>query len=427
MDTRKKIAILGAGFGGLRVAKVLAQNIRTLNLLKKYEVLLIDKSDRHTYTPLLYEIATTSKEIATLFDLHSVAAYNTLKLLKNTCIRFIKNEIAHIDPVGGAITLADGEEIKCQYIVLALGSEANYFNIPGLKEYALPFKTFSDAIRIRDTVWDIAMENPGDMRIAIGGGGSTGVELAAEFKNLCGQLEKDRGCGLKVTLIESSACVLQGLDRRIVEIATKRLEKLGVNVATGEKISMIEKNRVVFADGGKIDFDVFIWTGGVKAPTLLSRMQIQTENQNRAIVGEGMECLPQTPRLKLASQIYGLGDSICFYDPITKRPIPGVARAAISQASVIAWNITQEVRAAENPSYTPKFKTYKPREYPYIIPVGGKFATAKIGPIILGGTFGWILKGLVELSYLFSIMPSIKALQIWLKGLSIFLRNEKLG
>ena len=91
MDTRKKIAILGAGFGGLRVAKVLAQNIRTLNLLKKYEVLLIDKSDRHTYTPLLYEIATTSKEIATLFDLHSVAAYNTLKLLKNTCIRFIKN------------------------------------------------------------------------------------------------------------------------------------------------------------------------------------------------------------------------------------------------------------------------------------------------------------------------------------------------
>ncbi len=428
MDARKKIVILGAGFGGLRAAKALAKHLHTLNVQKKYEVLLVDKNDHHTYTPLLYEVATTSKETADICDLHQIATYKIQPLIQNTGVGFIQKEVEHIDPIGGSIYFAGGEKISCYCIVLALGSETNYFGIPGLQKYSLPFKTLVDAIRIRDAVWNRAMETPGEIRIIIGGAGSTGVELAAELKNWCGELEKEfHGCRLRVTLIEAAPSVLPGFDRRIVAITAQRLKQLGVEIIVGKKIARAEKKEVVLENGKKIDFDVFVWTGGVKAVALLSKIPIQTEERNRAVVGEGMECLPQTPHLKLASRVYGLGDSVCFYDPITKKPIPGVARAAISQADIVAWNIAEEIRVAENVGGAPHLKIYKPMEYPYVIPVGGKYAVAKIGPVLISGFLGWILKGLVELNYLLSIMSGVAALRIWFKGLSIFARNKRLG
>ncbi|MEK7508039.1 MAG: FAD-dependent oxidoreductase [Patescibacteria group bacterium] len=428
MTKIKTIAILGTGFGGLRAAKILARNIHNFNFSSKYEILLIDKNSHQTYTPLLYEVATTSKGAASLCDLHGIATYNIKNLLTRSCVRFVQKEIADIDPASGTITFTDGERAMCEYIVLALGSEANFFNIPGLREHALPLKTFTDAIKIRDAFWNIAMEKPGEIRIVIGGGGSTGVELAAEFKNLCGQIETEfEGCKLIVTVVESSDSVLQGFDNRIVEAATRQLKKLGVIITTGKKISSVDRNRAAFDNGGTIDFDVFVWTGGVKGPAILANTQIQLENQNRAIVGSGMECLSRNSNSTFASRVYGLGDNICFYNSKTKRPVPGIARAVISQADIVAWNITEEIRAAEHANHRPRFREYKPVEYPYVIPVGGKFAVAKIGPIILKGVSGWIFKGLVELSYLLSIMPTLEALRIWFKGLSIFMRNEKLG
>ena len=98
-----------------------------------------------------------------------------------------------------------------------------------------------------------------------------------------------------------------------------------------------------------------------------------------------------------------------------------VARAAISQGTIAVKNIVRETRGEK-----PNLK-YGPRKYPYIIPVGGKYAVSKIGPLVIAGFFGWILKGLVELNYLFSIMPNTKALKIWLKGLKLFIQNDRLG
>src|SRR5437879_1313040 len=99
MDTRKKIVVLGAGFGGLRAAKVLARNLTALNLMDRYEIILVDRNDHHTYTPLLYEVATTSSESATLSNLHSVAAYDIRHLIRKTAITFIQKEIEYIDPI----------------------------------------------------------------------------------------------------------------------------------------------------------------------------------------------------------------------------------------------------------------------------------------------------------------------------------------
>ncbi len=467
MDTKtlsKKIVILGAGFGGLRAAQVLSKNLRALTLSDTYEIVLVDRNDHHTYTPLLYEVATTPQETVALRDLHAVAAYDIRSIIDGTNIQFIHKKIECIEPMEGRVYFMDGETIVCQFIVLALGSETNYFGIPGLEKYSLPFKTFADAIRIRDAVSDCASQktaevNPptfshgnhslekigllsrspfgqnhkvfregGRVKIVIGGAGPTGVELASEFKNWCEEIEKEfKGCRIDVTLIEGAKTILPGLDERVIALATRRLNYLNVRVVTEKKIACAKKKAVVFDTGDTMPFDVLVWAGGVKAPELLLNASVKTEERNRAIVGDGMKCLPQTPNLNFAMHVYGLGDSICFYDPVTKRPIPGVARAAISQGNVVAWNIIEEIKKLEISTYNLKPKTYVPKKYAYVVPVGGKYAVAKVGPIIISGIFGWILKGLVELNYLLSIMSPVKAARIWFKGLAIFMRTKKLG
>jgi len=97
-----------------------------------------------------------------------------------------------------------------------------------------------------------------------------------------------------------------------------------------------------------------------------------------------------------------------------------MARPAISEGSVAAANIIKSITGK------PK-KQFKPFEYPYIVPVGGKHALVKIGPLIVSGLSGWILKGLIELVYLASIMPLQRALKIWFTGLAIFIKNDRLG
>jgi NADH dehydrogenase len=140
-----------------------------------------------------------------------------------------------------------------------------------------------------------------------------------------------------------------------------------------------------------------------------------------------MQCIPESADLRFHGSIYGIGDSICFINPKTNTPVPGTARAAMTQATIAAHNIMQEILFAEGKISKANVKAYEPKNYPYVIPIGGKFAIAKLGSVIVSGFWGWVLKGLVELNYLFSIMPFRRAIPIWFKGLSIFIKNDRLG
>ncbi len=428
MPAKKKVVILGAGFGGLRTAKLIAKKLRRSGLLDRYEVMLIDQHEHQTYTPLLYEVATTSKETANACRLLRVATYPVRLLLGRLPVTFMVDTVGSLDLMNGDIHFKSGNSIVFDHLVLALGSETNYFNIPGLKTYALPLKTFEDAIRIRDSVWMLAQEGAANIRIIVGGAGPTGVELAGELKAWCGELERESGrCNLQVMLIEGNETVLPGFDSMIIEGATARLRALGVDILTSERIASITEDVVMLLSGRSLPYDVCIWTGGVKIPSLLASVPLAMEPRGRPLAQGEMECLPQTPNLKLHSKIYGIGDSVCFMDSLTQRPIPGVARTALLQAAVVAQNLVEDIRAAERSGAPGARRIYVPREYPYIIPIGGKYAIAKIGRLHLKGLPGWLLKGLVELNYLFSIMSPLRALGTWLRGLKIFIQNDRLG
>lgn len=419
----KHIAVLGAGFGGLRAAKQLAKRLPKDS---GYEVVLIDRNDHHTYTPLLYEVATTSKETADNTKLHELAAYSIKELINGLSVQFIQDEVKDIEPVSGKIFFESGKVLKADYLVAALGAETNFFGIPGLQEYSLPLKTFWDAIKIRETVLTHLKEKD-KLKILVGGGGSTGVEIAGELKKWINELKEDfPKCRFEVGIIEGNAAILNGYDRRVVRIAHKRLAKLGVRLFEGERVEELTPAKVMLQSGREMDYDIFVWTGGVKASEVVSKMPVQRDRQGRAAVKEGMECLMET-NLQFGMKFYALGDAVCFLDPKTKKPIPGVAHAAISEADVAAHNILEDIRAKKDKNYKPRPKNYKPVNYPYVIPIGGKYAVSKVGPLVIKGFLGWIIKGLVEIGYLLSIMPPYKAFSIWFQGLWTFIQNDRLG
>src|SRR3989344_93393 len=293
----KKIEVLGAGFGGLRAAIRISKKLKALGLLGKYEVVLIDRNDHHTYTPLLYEVATTSKKTADLCELHKIVAYKLAELIGHLPITFIRSEIKAVDFTNGRIKLADNKDIACDYAVLALGSETNYFDIKGLKENSLPLRTLFDAIKIRDTILNFIEDNKNELTVIIGGGGSTGVEFASELKMWCGEFEKEypQKCLLNITIIERAKTILPGFSPKIIGLVKKRLDALGVRRMEKETIRAVGKNKVILESGQEMKFDAFIWAGGTKAPSILADVPLKTEARGRIETFEKMECVVKTP------------------------------------------------------------------------------------------------------------------------------------
>ena len=409
----KRIVILGAGFGGLRAALLLGKKSRELHR-RGYQITIIDKNRYHTYTPLLYEISTTSKATANYIDLKSVTTYPVEGVLLGSSIESIQGEVNNIDVANKKIELKGRETIDYEYLILALGAETNFFNISGLKEHALELKDLMDALKIRDTIWGKieATDNNEVVDIVIGGAGSTGVELAGEIQEWIGQLKKEGyHCGTSVTLIDAAPTVLNGFEPKVIKRAARRLKKLGTNILVGERIIKVEDGKAFLESGRIVSYNVFVWTGGVKANSIVVQLPIKKDKQGRVEASDNMQ---------IDEKVYGIGDIVCIYDR-DGRPAPMVARAAIAQATIAVKNIVREAKGGK-----PDLK-YRPKKYPYIIPIGGKYAVAKIGPLVIAGFGGWILKGLVELNYLFSIMPNAKALKIWLKGLKLFIQNDRLG
>lgn len=423
MNGKKSIVVLGAGFGGLRAALEVEKKIRRGNLADKAEVILIDRNAYHTYTPTLYEAATTSKDTATYQEIKQIVTFSIPEIIARTGIKFIQSEIKSLELKDGDVHLADGQMIKFDSLVLALGAETNWFGIPGLKENSLPLKTFIDSIKIRDRIFELMQSDKSELKILIGGGGSTGVELAGEIHGWVSELQQElkSRCRLKISIIEGSSSLMLGFPLSIIRKIEKRLKKLGTELVTGELITKVSPEKISLKSGTEIPYDLLVWTGGVKASSLMGTMPLKIEPRGRVEVASEMECLPATPDLKLYGKIYAIGDIVCFINPKTGKPIPGVARAALSQADIVAHNIWRDLTGRKDHA------KYKPMEYPYVIPVGGKWAVAKLGPIVIYGFPGWILKGLVEINYLISILSFWRAVRLWLKGLLVFIKNDRLG
>lgn len=405
---KKSVVVLGAGFGGLRAAMDIAKELRRLKLLDKYEIVLVDRNDCHVYIPLLYKVATSPEP-----QHETNCTYDITSLVQSLPIRFLKAEITSLDLPNGDVHLATGEELRADYLLIALGSETNYFGIPGLKENALQLKTLESAKQVRAAIQK-AFAKGGTINIVAGGAGPNGIELASGIREWANRAEKENpNLHVSVSIVEALPSIMNGLDARAAKIATERLKKLGVAVMLNAKITGVSANEIGVADGSPIPFDVFIWTGGVKTPETLTELPIAKDQRGRPLTKSDMACVPGTPDLKLAPMVYGLGDSVCFMNPKTGKPVPAVAHVAMLEGRIAAHNVIEEIKHAEFSSHNLLPIVYRPGDYPYVIPIGECWAVAKIGPIVFAGWFGWAFERIVELNYLITIMSPARAWKAW--------------
>ncbi|KKU22117.1 MAG: FAD-dependent pyridine nucleotide-disulfide oxidoreductase [Candidatus Nomurabacteria bacterium GW2011_GWA1_46_11] len=417
----ENIVILGAGFGGLRAAMKLGRKTKWLTK-RGYQVILIDKNPYHTYTPTLYEVATTSKETANYLDLKRVTTYPIAELLKGYNIQFRQDTVKNIDVRKGQIELEREGTLPYSQLIFALGAKINYFGIKGMEERCFTLKTLTDALAIRDAILDRidTTKYDRDLNVVICGAGSTGVELTAELQEWFAELKKERGkCNIKTTLIDASPKILARLDGKVIRKAEKRLKKLGVNILTNSLVEKVAGDKITLKGDIRIRYDILIWTGGVEANPLTQTLPFRKTNSG-VEVDKTLKAKLLNKRTKLKGEVYVIGDSAIFKDNRTRGSVPQLARPAISEGSIAASNIIKSIAGKTK-------KDFKPMDYPYIVPVGGKYAIVKLGPLVISGILGWILKGLIELNYLTSIMPPKRALKIWYAGLIMFMKNDRLG
>ena len=391
----KEIIVVGGGFAGI------AAVLRLKALLKNTDVniTLIDKNSYHLFTPSLYEVATSEepkKNIA--IPLHQIFQTN---------IKIIKSNVKNIDIKNNLVISSDEAKYHFDQLIIALGSEPAYYDIEDLKTHSIALKTLEDSIKIREKIKEIyhfKVTSGKSMKIIVGGGGFSGTELAAELTQYRKKLCKHHNIPLervKITVIQGSQQLLNELDEKVSKIAQIRLEKEKVELCFGAHIKKVEKDILETDDGRKHQFDFLIWTGGVRASSVIAESGFKVNGKGQVSVDDKMQVLG-------FNNIYAAGDSAEFADPYTNKPAPGVAKIAIEEGKVAGENIARNLLGKE-------LISYKYKHWGYIIPIKGRFAVCELVWFRLVGFWGWVLQQFVFLNYLLGIVSPLKALKKWHK------------
>lgn len=402
----KKIVVLGAGFAGVRCALDLVKG-----LSEKYSVVLVDKEPYHLYPMWLPNVATLfSEEQITLKPEQisgSVAIPISLIIEKHPIV-FLQKEVVKVDLGEQAITFKDGTALGYEYLVLALGSETNYFNIPGLKENSFGLKDIQDSINLRNKIEELFRTKckTGMIYITVAGSGPTGIQLTGDIADFTRKLAKKYNFPLpfvSISIVEGLGSVLPGAKPKVIKLATKRLKKLNVKLLLNSFIEKYENGKIFLKGGKTVPTDLLIWTAGIRANSVLEKIEDLPLQKKSLIVTKSLRTLA-------SCRVFGIGDNTVFYfDPEGKRIVPATAQAAIEQAGIVAENIKRSINIQP-------LKEYHPRQPGALIPIAGKYAIADINFLIFDGIPAWILKQLIALDYYRSILPFREALKIWLGG-----------
>src|SRR3989344_4447351 len=303
-----EVVIIGGGFGGIRIAKMLSRAKDNVHIT------LIDKNRFHTFFPDLYEIATAHVPEATRsvkINFHEMMSTSAFALedifLHELNVTVLHDEVVGIDPAKKSITLKNKGLHAYDVLVVGVGSETNYFNIPGMQEHSLPLRSFYDALNVRNTIDEAFLRLPKNhlIKIVVGGGGFTGCEFAGEVVGYLKKLSKLHGRPeyyADCTMLEASDSLLGGAGAWLKEQAQKRLLSLGVNIILKNPIKQVGKESAVLTDGKIIPYDILVWAGGVKANALVSTIPgAKLEKGSCVLVDRFLRIAPH-------EHVFGVGD-----------------------------------------------------------------------------------------------------------------------
>lgn len=350
---KTQIVIVGGGAGGLELAAKLGKKLGR----KNYDIILLEKNRTHIWKPLLHEVAAGSLDA----NLDEVGYRNHAFQNK---YRFFLGAMKDIDRERKEViveevydengdVLMNEHRIRYDYLIIAVGSIANDFGVPGVKENCMFLESRAEADRFRQRLLNHClrvsrslMQNPDAdtaVRIAIVGGGATGVELAAELYNAAAGLrhyglEVFDESRLKVTLLEAGPRILPALPEELAETAHEELEKLGVSVMTSAQVTEVTSEGMQTKSGDFIPGDLKIWAAGVKGPEFLAGIGgLETTRNNQIVV-------KPTLQSSVDDAIFAIGDCAFLIPEGAERPIPPRAQSAHQMAETVFRNIIADLK-----------------------------------------------------------------------------------
>ncbi|MFW5882945.1 MAG: NAD(P)/FAD-dependent oxidoreductase [Verrucomicrobiota bacterium] len=414
---RKRILVLGAGFGGL----AFAQNFKH----PKADLLVIDRQNHHLFQPLLYQVATAGLAATDIAQpIRSI-------LSKRRDITTLMGEVSGFDLDHHIVRLIDGKEIEFDYCVLALGAQTSYFGNDHWARWAPGLKTNDDAKAIRRMVLknvERAEALPDDprvpalLRLVIIGGGPTGVELAGAFSELFRQMfDKDfrhlHADQPEIHLYDASDRLLAAYDEDLSASAESQLAELGVEIHKNMLAKDIEQGKVTFQDGTVVETENIIWTAGVAPGDWTQQLGVPTDKTGRIKVEPDLS-LPGYP------SIFALGDLIHLVDA-KGQPLPGVAQTAIQTGKHIAKLIEDEAEQGRPtpPNLREKF-VYN--DLGMMATIGRSRAIAQKGDLKLKRYPAWLAWLFIHLIFLVGFRNRVSVLTEWFYNYVAFRSGARL-
>ena len=394
---RPSVVIVGAGFGGLRVARGLRR--------APLDVTVLDRHNYHTFVPLLYQVATAGLEPEEI-------AQPIRRILHDARnVRFRLATVTGVDLERRAVITNVGE-VGYDYLVLAAGSVTNYFGLDSVAQAACALRDLDDAERLRDRIL-CALETASAesdperrrqlMTIVVVGGGPTGMELAGALAELRRHVlprdypELDLSSG-RTILLEATDRLLPGMPAGLQVRAQDKLRALGVEIRLQAPVADADEGGVTLRSGERLAAGAVVWVAGMRAAPLAEALATARGAGGRLVV---------TPTLQLPGhlEVYAIGDMAHVGGP-DARPHPMVAPVAIQQGELVAENILRQMAGKEGKPFA-----YKDRGT--MATIGRRAAVAHIFGLQLNGFVAWLIWLTVHLVWLIGFRNRMLVLINW--------------
>lgn len=395
----KRVVIIGAGFGGIQIAKELKNS--------PFQVVLIDKNNFHCFQPLMYQVATSRLEAESV--IHPIR--KIFRKQKNFSFRMA--EIKEIVPDENKIRLGK-RVISYDYLVIATGAKTNYRKNEGLIVSAMPMKSINEALELRSLILQnfenaLLINNERKrqslLNFVIAGAGPTGVELAGAIGELKQKVLPKDYPGIDFTkmniyLVQSRERVLPALSEKSSEAVKTYLERLGVTIVVNTRVLDFFGD-YVSTNKEDIIARTLIWTAGVEGDTIPGLNKDCSAPGNRIATDEYNKVVGY-------QNIFAIGDVAAIIDEKTPRGHPMVAPVAMQQAQLLAKNLVAINKGLAT-------KPFRYNDKGSMATVGKNKAVVEIGKIHLKGTFAWVVWMAIHLMSLVGFTSKFIALFHWTK------------
>lgn len=407
---RKKVVIIGAGFGGINAAAALKG--------ASVDVILIDRTNHHLFQPLLYQVATGSlaaSEIATPIR-------RIFRHQKN--VHVLMQEVQSIDKAKRLVT-TDRQQIAYDFLIVAAGARHSYFGKHHWEERAPGLKTLRDANLIREKILSAfehaehastPEEKASWLTFVVVGAGPTGVELVGAIADIVRhsvghEFRTIAPSEVKIFLVEAAPTILPGMHAALTQKALLDLADLQVSVLKQKMVTEITDEYVTLNGTEELKTRTVIWAAGNQASPILASLEAPLDRQGRVIVGADLS-LPGFP------EIFVIGDAAHVKDA-KGDPLPAVAPAALQEGRYVGKLICKHLKGH-------LAKPFKYVNKGWLATIGRFRAVGSMGPIKVTGALAWWLWSVIHLLYLVSYRNRLRVGLQWVLWLVSKDRNSRI-